>query len=131
MIFFLGNNRISKDKFEKLQQDTVAKSSNPQDKLIVEEIDMGFFDQLKDVNQMRQQAKQMQLMLANEEVMGQSKDAFIRIVIDGNQNVKSVEVIDDIVGDRKKIAQDIREALNDVNENYKKLMASKFGNMLQ
>lgn len=92
---------------------------------------MGFFDQLKDVNQMRQQAKQMQLMLANEEVMGQSKDAFIRIVIDGNQNVKSVEVIDDIVGDRKKIAQDIREALNDVNENYKKLMASKFGNMLQ
>lgn len=131
MIFFLGNNRISKDKFEKLQQFTVAKSSNPQDKLIVEEIDMGFFDQLKDVNQMRQQAKQMQLMLANEEVMGQSKDAFIRIVIDGNQNVKSVEVIDDIVGDRKKIAQDIREALNDVNENYKKLMASKFGNMLQ
>lgn len=130
MIFFLGNNRISKDKFEKLQQFTVAKSSNPQDKLIVEEIDMGFFDQLKDVNQMRQQAKQMQLMLANEEVMGQSKDAFIRIVIDGNQNVKSVEVIDDIVGDRKKIAQDIREALNDVNENYKKLMASKFGNML-
>ncbi len=92
---------------------------------------MGFFDQMKDVNQMRQQAKQMQLMLANEEVMGQSKDAFIRIVIDGNQNVKSVEVIDDVVGDRKKIAQDIREALNDVNENYKKLMASKFGSMMQ
>jgi DNA-binding protein YbaB len=92
---------------------------------------MGFFDQMKDVNQMRQQAKQMQLMLANEEIMGQSKDAFVRIVIDGNQNVKSVEVIDDIVGDRKKIAQDIREALTDMNENYKKLMASKFGSMLQ
>jgi hypothetical protein len=35
------------------------------------------------------------------------------------------------VGDRKKIAQDIREALGDMNENYKKLMASKFGNMFQ
>jgi DNA-binding protein YbaB len=92
---------------------------------------MGLFDQLKDVNAMRQQAKQMQLMLANEEIMGQSKDALIRIVMDGNQNIKSVEVMDEVVGDRKKIAQDIREALGDMNENYKKLMASKFGNMFQ
>lgn len=92
---------------------------------------MGLFDQLKDLNQMRQQAKQMQLMLANEEIMGQSKDAMIRLVMDGNQNVKSVEVMDAIVGDRKKIAQDIREALSDMNENYKKLIGSKFGNMVK
>ena len=92
---------------------------------------MGLFDQLKDVNAMRQQAKQMQMLLANEEIMGQSKDALIRIVMDGNQNIKSVEVMDEVVGDRKKIAQDIREALGDMNENYKKLMASKFGNMFQ
>ena len=92
---------------------------------------MGLFDQLKDINQMRQQAKQMQLMLANEQVTGQSKDAMIRIIIDGNQNVKSVEVMDEIVGDRKKIAQGIREAIGDMNENYKKLMADKFGNMFQ
>jgi DNA-binding protein YbaB len=92
---------------------------------------MGLFDQLKDVNAMRQQAKQMQMMLANEEIMGQSKDALIRIVMDGNQNIKSVEVMDEVAGDRKKIAQDIREALTDMNENYKKLMANKFGNMFQ
>lgn len=92
---------------------------------------MGFFDQLKDLNSMRQQAKQMQLALANETIMGQSKDAMIRIVMDGNQELKSVEVMDGVVGDRKKIAQDIREALTDVNNNYKKIVSSKFGNMLQ
>jgi DNA-binding protein YbaB len=92
---------------------------------------MGMFDQLKDLNKMREQAKQMQLALAQEEILGQSKDANIRIVIDGNQVVKSVEVLDAIVGDRKKIAQDLREALTDMNDNYKKLVTKKFGNMAQ
>ncbi len=92
---------------------------------------MGLFDQLKDLNSMRQQAKQMQLMLANEQIMGQSKDAMIRVVLDGNQNVKSVEVMDAVVGDRKRIAQGIRECLTDINEKYKKLMADKFGGMMK
>jgi DNA-binding protein YbaB len=92
---------------------------------------MGMFDQIKDLNKMREQAKQMQLALAQEEILGQSNDANIRIVIDGNQVVKSVEVLDAIVGDRKKIAQDLREALTDMNDNYKKLVTKKFGNMAQ
>jgi DNA-binding protein YbaB len=92
---------------------------------------MGMFDQIKDLNKMREQAKQMQLALAQEEILGQSNDATIRIVIDGNQVVKSVEVLDAIVGDRKKIAQDLREALTDMNDNYKKLVTKKFGNMAQ
>lgn len=92
---------------------------------------MGFLDQIKDVNKMRQQAKQMQMLLAQEQILGQSKDAMIRLVIDGNQEIKSVEVMDGVVGDRKKIAQDIREALTDVNEKYKKLMTSKFSHMFQ
>ncbi len=90
---------------------------------------MGFLDQLKDLNSMRQQAKQMQLQLAQETIVGQSKDAMIRLITDGNQDIKSVEVIDVIVGDRKKIAQDIREAMADLNANYKKMMANKYGHM--
>lgn len=92
---------------------------------------MGMFDQLKDLNKMRQEAKQMQLTLGQEMIMGQSNDAMIRLVMDGNQEIKSVEVMDGVVGDRKKIAQDIREALIDINKNYKKLMQDKFGHMFQ
>ncbi|MDB4940239.1 MAG: hypothetical protein JWO40_664 [Candidatus Doudnabacteria bacterium] len=92
---------------------------------------MGFLDQIKDLNKMRQQAKQMQMLLAQEQIEGHSKDNQIKLIIDGNQEIKSVEVLDGVVGDRKKIAQDIREALTDVNEKYKKLMQSKFGHMLQ
>ncbi len=92
---------------------------------------MGMFDKLKDINAMRQQAKQMQIQLAQVEVTGQSKDAMIRLIMDGNQDIKSVEVMDGVVGDRKKIAQDIREALYDLNENFKKLMQEKYGSMFQ
>ncbi len=92
---------------------------------------MGFLDQIKDVNKMRQQAKQMQLLLGQEQISGHSKDNMIKLTIDGNQEIKSVEVGDGVVGDRKKIAQDIREALSDVNEKYQKLMSSKFGHMFQ
>lgn len=91
---------------------------------------MGLLDQMKDINAMRQQAKQMQLVLAQEQIMGQSKDAMIRIVMDGNQEIKSVEVMDEVVGDRKKIAGDIREALVDLNNGYKKVLSTKFGGMM-
>ena len=87
-------------------------------------------DQVKDINAMRQQAKQMQLVLAQEMIMGQSKDAMIRIVMDGNQEIKSVEVMDEVVGDRKRIAGDIREALVDLNNGYKKVLSTKFGGMM-
>lgn len=92
---------------------------------------MGIFDKLKDINEMRKQAKQIELMLGQETVTGQSSGGKIKLILDGNQNVKSVEVSDDIVGDRKEIARHIREALEDVNKQHKKMLQSKFGQMMQ
>ncbi len=92
---------------------------------------MGIFDKLKDVNEMRKQAKQIEMMLATEEVTGKSSGGKIEIIIDGNQTVKSVKVDDSIVGDRGDIARNIREALEDLNKKHKKMLQSKFGNMMQ
>lgn len=91
---------------------------------------MGLFDKIKDINEMRKQAKQIELMLGTEEVTGKSSGEKIKITIDGNQKVKSVEVSDSIVGDRGEIARNIREALEDVNSKHKKMLQSKFGNMM-
>ena len=91
---------------------------------------MGLFDKIKDINEMRKQAKQIELMLAAEEVMGKSSGEKIKIIIDGNQKVKSVEVSDAIVGDRGEIARNIREALEDLNSKHKKMLQSKFGSMM-
>ncbi len=91
---------------------------------------MGLLDKLKDVNEMRKQAKQIEMMLAAEEITGKSSGEKIVIIIDGNQNVKSVQVSDSIVGDRGDIARNIREALEDLNKKHKKMLQSKFGSMM-
>lgn len=92
---------------------------------------MGFLDKLKDVNEMRKQAKQLEVLLGQETVTGKSSGEKIKITIDGNQAVKSVEVSDAVVGDRGEIARNIREALEDVQHKHKKMLQSKFGQMFQ
>lgn len=85
---------------------------------------------MKDINEMRKQAKQIELMLAAEEVTGKSGGGRITIITDGNQKVKSVQVDDSIVGDRGEIARNIREALDDLNNKHKKMLQNKFGGMM-
>ena len=80
---------------------------------------------------MRKQAKQIEMMLAQEEITGKSSGSKIEITMDGNQTVKSVKVDDSIVGDRGDIARNIREALEDLNKKHKKMLQSKFGSMMQ
>ena len=91
---------------------------------------MGIFDKLKDVNEMRKQAKQIELALAVEQVTGQSSGGKIKITIDGNQKVLSVDVSPDVAGDKSEVARHVRAALEDLMHKHKKLLQSKFGNML-
>lgn len=94
---------------------------------------MGLFDkinQIKDVNQMRKQAKQIELTLAAEQVTGSSSGGKIKITMDGNQKVLSVEVDASVAGDKSEIARHIRQALEDLNNKHKKMLQSKFGSMM-
>jgi DNA-binding protein YbaB len=92
---------------------------------------MGLFDKLKDVNEMRKQAKQIELMLGQVTVSGASSGDKIKITMDGNQNIKSVEVSPDVAGDKSEVARHIRSALEDLFKQHKKVLQSKFGGMMQ
>lgn len=92
---------------------------------------MGIFDKIKDINSMRKQAKQIELALVNETVTGKSGGDRIKITIDGNQKVLSVEVSSDIAGDKAEIARNIRAALEDLFAKHKKLLQAKFGGVLK
>jgi len=92
---------------------------------------MGLFDKLKDINEMRKQAKQMESQLAEVTVTGKSSGEKIKIIIDGNQNIKSVEVSPDIVGDKSEIGRHVRSALEDLFKQHKKMLQSKYGSLLQ
>ena len=92
---------------------------------------MGIFDKLKDVNEMRKQAKQLEAQLAQVQVTGKSSGEKIKLTIDGNQNILSVEVSADIAGDKSEVARHIRAALEDLFKQHKKMLQSKYGSMLQ
>lgn len=92
---------------------------------------MGLIDKLKDINEMRKQAKHLESLLATETVTGHSGGGKIKIVIDGNQNIKNVEVSPDIAGDKSEVARHIRAALEDLFKQHKKMLQSKFGNIMQ
>jgi DNA-binding protein YbaB len=91
---------------------------------------MGLFDKIKDVNEMRKQAKQIELALAGETITGSSSGGKIKITQDGNQKILSVEVDAGVAGDKSEVARHIRQALEDLNNKHKKLLQSKFGNMM-
>ena len=92
---------------------------------------MGLLDKLKDVNEMRKQAKQLEAVLGQVQVNGSSSGGKIKLTTDGNQNVLSVEVSPDIAGDKSEIARHIRAALEDLFKQHKKVLQSKFGSVLQ
>ena len=92
---------------------------------------MGLFDKLKDINEMRKQAKQLEASLATVTVTGKSSGGKIVLVTDGNQNIKSVEVSPEIAGDKSEVARHIRSALEDLFKQHKKMLQSKYGHMMQ
>lgn len=91
---------------------------------------MSLFGQLKDMNEMRKQAKQMQDILAKETVEGTSHDNAFKVVIDGNQNVLRVEINDSIIGDKGALEKGAREAFAQSLDNLKKIMVTKLSGMM-
>ncbi len=92
---------------------------------------MGLLDKIKDLNEMRKQGKVLQAQMSEVNIIGSSSGDKIKLAIDGNLNVKSVEVNPSITGDKSEVARHIRAALESLFKNYKKEMQKKFGNIMQ
>lgn len=87
------------------------------------------FDKLKQMNDLRKQAKALQDMLAQEEVAGTSRNEYIRVIMDGNQNIKSVSIKEEILGNRILLEDSVRQVIESLNEKTRQLMMSKMGGM--
>lgn len=85
------------------------------------------FDKIKQLNDMRKQAQELQKMLAAEEIIGASRNDYIKITMDGNQTIKSVSVSDEIVGNKILLEDSIKQAVESANEKLKQVMMSKMG----
>jgi len=87
------------------------------------------FNKIKAVKELRDSAKQMQNQLDDITAEGTAAWGKVKITINGNQKIVSVEIDDELMGDKSKLESAIMEAQNDATKKIQKQMASKMKDM--
>ena len=85
------------------------------------------FSKLKQFKDLRDQAKQMQNVLAQESVEGSADWGKVKIKINGNQEILSVEIDPELLAadNKEKLESAIKEATNDAIKKVQRIMAEK------
>jgi len=85
------------------------------------------FSKLKQFKDLRDQAKQMQNVLAQESAEGSADWGKVKVKINGNQEILSVEIDPELLSaDKKeKLESAIKEATNDAIKKVQRIMAEK------
>lgn len=88
------------------------------------------FNKLKQFKDLRDTAKELKNSLAEEIVEGSGGWGKVKIKIDGNQEMKSVEIDPEYLNPDKKekLQNDIKDAFNDGIKKIQKVMAEKMKN---
>ncbi len=92
---------------------------------------MSILDKIKDFGEMRKTAKELQSALSHETVTGQSANGYVKVQLDGNQNVMSVEISDEVVGNKDLLQRSTKEAFSRALDALKKMMVSKFSSFMK
>ena len=87
------------------------------------------FGQLKQLQELRKQADQIKTALAAETIEGRGANGLVKIIMDGNQEVKQVEIDDQLLADKEKLAQGLKEATNDGIKKVQQVMAKKMSQL--
>lgn len=88
---------------------------------------MAMFNKLKEVKDMRDQAKQLQNQLSQESVMTSAEGEKINLVMDGNQTVVSLDIDPELLTPDKKetLEKGLKNAFNDAVKKIQRLVAQK------
>jgi len=85
------------------------------------------FNKLKQVNDIRKQAKEMQKQLATMIVVGKSKGGKVMITMDGNQQIQGVQIEDN--QSTSDIEKGVKSAFEDALKQLQRQMMSQMKDM--
>jgi len=88
---------------------------------------MSMFNKLKEVKDLRDQAKQLQNQLSQESVMASAEGEKISLVMDGNQTVVSLDIDPELLTPDKKetLEKGLRNAFNEAVKKVQRIVAQK------
>jgi DNA-binding YbaB/EbfC family protein len=87
------------------------------------------FSKIKQIQELRSQANQIKKALSDETVEGTGGWGKVKITMDGNQEIKKVDISQEIIGDKAKIEAGVAEATNDAIKKVQRVMAQKMSQM--
>ncbi|MFH0928152.1 MAG: YbaB/EbfC family nucleoid-associated protein [bacterium] len=87
------------------------------------------FNKLKQIKDLRDQAKKMQDTLSGESAEGTADWGKIKVKMDGNMKVLSVSIDDSLLSNRSKLENSMVEAMNDATKKVQKVMVEKMKDM--
>lgn len=83
------------------------------------------FNKLKQFQDLRSRAKQIQTTLEKESVEGSAGWGKVKIAMNGNQRVTSVVLSNEAMGDKDSLQNLVKDACNDAAEKLQKLLSGK------
>ncbi len=87
------------------------------------------FNKIKVIKDLRDQAKKIQSGLAEISAEGEAAWGKVKIKIDGNQQILEVKIDDELLKEKSKLEDAIKEAANDAIKKIQKQMAGKMKEM--
>jgi nucleoid-associated protein EbfC len=87
------------------------------------------FNKIKHLKDLRNQAKNMQTQLATEFAEGTAAWGKVKIVINGNQEVTSIAIDPELLTDKEKLQDALKEAFNDAVKKIQRVIAMKMQQM--
>lgn len=87
------------------------------------------FSKIKAVKNLRDQAKQMQSVMGSISVEGSAAWGKVKITLDGNQQVLNVQIEEEVLANRTKTQDAVKEAFNDAMKKLHVQMAGKLKDM--
>ncbi len=87
------------------------------------------FSKLKQIQELKSQANQIKSALAEETAEGSGDWGKVKISINGNQEIKKVEIDPELLSNKEKLESAVLEASNDAIKKAQGLMAKKLSQL--
>lgn len=88
---------------------------------------MAVFSKLKQIKNMRSEAKKVQKTMAQETVHGEGAGGKVGVVMDGNQDILSVDIAEELLTPTRKsdVEKGVKDAMAGAQKELQRVMAAK------
>ncbi len=90
---------------------------------------MSMFNKIKAIKNLRDQAKQMQSVMSEVRAEGTAAWGKVKVVLNGNQQVLDVQIEEEVLSNRAKAQDAVKDAFNDAMKKLHTEMAGKLKDM--